>query len=40
LQALEEVSKNPDVYDVVFTDNQMPEVLGVEFARKIRDLQE
>ena len=33
LQALELVKETPTGFDIVFTDNQMPEMLGVEFAR-------
>ena len=39
MQALELVKETPAGFDIVFTDNQMPEMLGVEFARKVRGLQ-
>lgn len=39
MQALELVKESPAGFDIVFTDNQMPEMLGIEFARKVRGLQ-
>jgi CheY-like chemotaxis protein len=33
------VKETPTGFDIVFTDNQMPEMLRIEFARKVRGLQ-
>jgi YesN/AraC family two-component response regulator len=34
--ALEIVKKNPETYDMVITDNQMPHMIGIDLARHIR----
>jgi len=37
--ALDLIKNKPNYYDLVFTDNQMPYLIGTEFAREIRSLQ-
>jgi YesN/AraC family two-component response regulator len=36
--ALEMVKKDPFLYKMVITDNQMPHMIGIEFAKHIRTL--
>ncbi len=37
--ALDLVKKNPDMYDMIITDNQMPYIIGIELACQVRQLQ-
>lgn len=38
-QALDLIQSNPSEIDAIFTDNNMPELSGVELAMKVREMQ-
>jgi DNA-binding response OmpR family regulator len=39
LAAFETISKNPAIFDVVITDNQMPHMTGLQLVEKLRQSQ-